>query len=185
MKINILTNSVLIALIIMFLNVSCTPDTETHRISELEERIAELEKQTKANMSPTQTLEMDIPDVLGTVGNPQWKEKQTLYFSLKVGDKVEGAVIVTGGKGNGLISTVRDPYGNILYQSATKTNYVYYESLERGKATMTYLSSIQDYPWRFSFLGSATGDYSLDVYNGSTGMSSTTGTSVHFTVNIN
>ncbi len=117
----------------------------------------------KADLSTV--FEKDIPEVLGTVGHPEWKDKQTLIFRLSVGDIVEGEVTSSNPKGS-LISTVKDPFGNMLFKSATKERHVSYYTLESGMRTDIVLESVQQYPWRFAFIAAGTGDYTLDVYKG-------------------
>jgi LytS/YehU family sensor histidine kinase len=121
---------------------------------------------TPDNAELPKVFEKDIQDVLDYgryIGHPEVKERQTLIFPLTAGDRVEGEVIITGGKSNQLIASVRDTFGNTVSQSATQEINVTYPSLESGAFIQTHLKSTQTYPWRFAFIAAATGEYTLEV----------------------
>lgn len=152
----------------MLLNNGCNSSLESstgveQRISDLERQVKELKEQTAQGESKHLNIDKDIPVIRTTVGNPEWKNTQGLTFKLSAGDRVNGEVIITSGADN-LISTIKDPFGNVLMQSATKENTITYTTLESGKRFDTYLTSIQTYPWRFAFISAVTGDYVLEIY---------------------
>jgi outer membrane murein-binding lipoprotein Lpp len=135
--------------------------TNQAKIDELEKQIATLEKQTTEKEKQTQTFEKDISEILST-GDSTAKDRQTLIFQVKSGDIIEGDVSVTYGTGK-FISTVKDPFGNILLQSKTYSRQWNSKNLLGSNYTFTMCYSSQVYPWRFSFFASVSGDYSLEV----------------------
>lgn len=139
------------------------------KIDELEKQIEALEKQITETRSQTQTLNKDVAEVLVLGSSPEVKEKQTLNFSLAAGDIAEGEVSTTYGSGK-FISSVKDPFGNIIMQSKTYTQSFTGTSLGIGTYQITRQYSSQVYPWRFSFIASTKGEYTLevtkDVYEG-------------------
>ena len=160
-----------------------TTDDMQQRISDLEKRVATLEEETTAKSSTPQVFEKIIPTVLRTVGYPEWRDNQSLRFRLETGDKIDGEVTITGGTTNDLICTVKDPYGNVLLQSSTRTEYFTITSLESGKKTMTRLVNTQQYPWRFTFIASTSGEYILEIYREISSSDNTTGAHLKITVN--
>jgi len=161
---------------------STTGDMQ-QRVSDLEKRVATLEEETTAEGSIPQVFEKTIPTVLRTVGYPEWKDNQSLRFRLETGDKIDGEITIIGGTTNDLICTVRDPYGNVLLQSSTRMEYFTITSLESGKKTMTRLVNTQQYPWRFTFIASTSGEYILEIYREISSSNNTTGAHLKVTVN--
>jgi len=82
------------------------------------------------------------------------REPQTLRFPVAIGNRMEGEVTFSRDSILSVFSQVRDPYKNIVAQSARS---------QRSDGT-TY--SAQKYPWRFAFIAAATGEYSLQVDSG-------------------
>jgi hypothetical protein len=90
---------------------------------------------------------------------------------LKGGDQVE--IEVSNATG---ITTLKDPFGNVLMQSATKLQY-YQEPnamAELGRMLSGHSStpipiipprtvSTQEYPWRFAFIAASSGNYVLET----------------------
>jgi hypothetical protein len=105
--------------------------------------------------------------------NPPWLHQpieadgNEFVIPLKTGDRVEIEVSNASG-----ISTLKDPFGNIIMQSATKVEY-YKESnpmyelgrLLSGHSSTPIISphivSTQEYPWRFAFIAASSGNYLL------------------------
>ena len=157
----------LIMLLGITLVTSCTSD-DNKRIDELEKQVAllnkQLEQQKSDETSPFRVFEKDVEAVKQYVGyNANLRENQFLTFPLSSGDRVEGEVAIMGGS-SGLVASVRDPYDNTLFQSATKERHVSYHTLESGLRTDILLESVQRFPWKFSFVAASTGDYTLAVW---------------------
>jgi hypothetical protein len=83
--------------------------------------------------------------------HPEALEQQILRFELLAGNEVEGEVASPNGD-NLLRAWVNDPGGNCIL------NTTYGTVQERAVST-------QEYPWRFTFIVSATGEYNLTLYN--------------------
>jgi hypothetical protein len=108
-----------------------------------------------------------VASVRTTVNYPQTIEGDGSRFvlQLKAGDRVEIEISnVTA-----VVSIIKDPFGNLVGQSATKTGYFneyvpFKGSIDEGKwETRNYLVSTQQYPWRSAFIAAATGNYSVEV----------------------
>lgn len=54
-----------------------------------------------------------------------------------------------------VLSSVKDPYGNIIAASARHTTGEWFRKSER---------SMQQYPWKFAFTADTTGEVSLEVH---------------------
>ena len=88
-------------------------------------------------------------------------QDQTLEFYAAARSIVEGEVTVSKTDAS-IYADVKDPYGNIILQSARKT----FASTSRGQFGGTPIlgkSSEQRYPWQFAFVAAATGNYTLTV----------------------
>jgi len=133
----------------------CNNSSVEQRIAELEQKIEELEQAD--HQQPPQVFERDVQEVLGKgsyIGHPEVKERQTLRFQLATGDRVEGEVTISSiGGSNQVIASIRDPYGNIVLQSAARVVNTDYG----------FLKSTQPYPWKFAFTADTTGEYILEV----------------------
>jgi len=159
-----------LSLILLFsitLVTSCTSD-DNKRIDELEKQVALLSKQLEQQESEEalffKVFEKDVEAEKQYVGyNANLRDNQFLTFPLLSGYRVEGEVAITGGS-SGLVASVRDPYNNTLFQSATKERHISYNTLESGLRTDILLESVQEYPWKFSFVAASTGDYTLAVW---------------------
>jgi hypothetical protein len=120
-----------------------------------------------SQLKPPQVFEMNVKGV-PSIGwlDPQTAkeelERGTLRFEVEAGNRVEGEVTLTlylFSKPDVPVSTniepifvnIRDPYENIILQSS------------RYKTPKGSELSNQKYPWRFSFIASTTGDFSLQV----------------------
>ena len=113
-----------------------------------------------------QVFERDIVDLVsgGTYRSIQdYRESRTLRFQAVAGNKIEGEVTikkytapgitVNVDKGVALV-WVRDPYDNVVLESAMEVI---------SEPSTTYLKSAQDYPWKFTFVASVTGEYVIDA----------------------
>jgi hypothetical protein len=91
----------------------------------------------------------------------------SFVIPLKGGDRVQIQVSNASG-----ISTLKDPFGNVLMQSATKVEYYQEtnEMVELGRLLSGHSSTpiisphtvgTQKYPWRFAFVAASSGDYTL------------------------
>lgn len=109
---------------------------------------------------PPQVFEKDIPILVPMDAyrdTPKVQERQTLRFQVASGGRVEGEVTVGKGTAGGVTTStneawvfvvVRDPYGNIVVQHPPNlASQRFYEK----------------YPWRFSFIASTSGEYSIEV----------------------
>jgi len=106
---------------------------------------------------PPKVFEKDISQVISTGfyrDLPEAREKQTLRFQLVTGNRVEGEVTSNNGD-KILFALVRDPFGNIISQSAK-----YYSQ------GLGYSVSSQKYPWQFAFIAATTGEYTVEVNTG-------------------
>ncbi len=121
-----------------------------------------------SQLKPPQVFEMNIKGVpyfgwLDPQLNREERERGTFRFEVVAGNRVEGEVALTyisfSKPGvpvsidiGEVFAIVRDPYDNIFLQSAYKT--------ATGGSGW---SSQQKFPWRFSFIASTTGEFSLQV----------------------
>ena len=150
------------------LELGCNGVTSEPTSSDYEQRIAELEEQVAAleeklressveHTSPPKVFEKTVQEVLGKASwphDPEIKERQTIRFQLSTNNRVEGEVTISSiGGSNQVIATVRDPYGNIITQTATVQYNIPYLCFK----------SAQVYPWRFAFVPSSNGEYTLFV----------------------
>jgi len=88
-------------------------------------------------------------------------QEQTLEFYATAGSTVEGEVIVdkTDAK---IRAESKDPYGNIIIQSARKT-FVTTSQGQYGGVPITGTVIEQRSPWQFAFIAATTGNYTLTV----------------------
>jgi len=109
-----------------------------------------------------QVFERDIVDLLcGGMwrSEQEYRESKTLRFQAVAGNRIEGEVIikeytapgitVNVDKGVALV-WVKDPYNNVVLKSAMEAI---------SEPNRSYLKSTQDWPWKFTFLASVTGEY--------------------------
>jgi hypothetical protein len=86
---------------------------------------------------------------------------QTLEFYAATGSMVEGEVIAAKTDVQ-IWAELRDPYGNIIVQSARKT----FATTSRGQwggVPILGQYSEQRSPWQFAFVAAATGNYTLEA----------------------
>jgi len=188
MRFYILTFSLIIVLLSVTLETSCSnvnQDSNQERIEELEKQVAALSKQLEQQKSnqplPPQVFEKIIPTVRTSFYSSS-ADNQTLKFLAETGDIINGEVTTFGGTSNDFICTVRDPNNNVLQQSSTITKYFTVNSYVQGKYTESRLESAQKYPWKFSFIASMNGEYSLKIYR-DISSDDTTGARLKITVN--
>ncbi|MFC1984720.1 hypothetical protein ACFLU0_01755 [Chloroflexota bacterium] len=101
--------------------------------------------------APTATTQ-SIPRTLTQIGG-------SLIIPLKVGERVE--IEVTKGETGRLFSSVTDPYGNKIAESAWELQVSQAISLKTGG--LTHIKrNLQEYPWRFAFIAATGGNYILE-----------------------
>ena len=140
---------------------SCAPTQSAASTKAGQQNTTHSEKTVTAisKESSPRTIEKDGPGV---------GQAQSLTFRLVSGDRVEGVVTLTSGTGetSGVIATVKDPFGNVLAQSATKQELRLSGGGLESVGRTYYVSvtvSTQTYPWQFAFIAAASGDYSLEA----------------------
>ena len=115
---------------------------------------------TQPSVNEPEILELRIDQVLTTTGHPEIKDTQAIKFFLSVGERVEGEVTTST---NDIISSVYDPYGNLLVGSARRDE-TFTINQPTGKVIGHRIVSTQQYPWKFAFLAATEGKYSIQVY---------------------
>jgi hypothetical protein len=112
-------------------------------------------------IQPPTVIEKDIVNFLGT---------QSWTVSLLPGERIEGEVSITDSNSYDLvISTVKDPYGNVISQSATSNEvsqqgyFTFKDGVLNGKIAEPIDN--QTYPWKFAFLPALDGVYTFEVNN--------------------
>ncbi len=86
---------------------------------------------------------------------------ETLTIPLKAGERVEVEVAPSVTSTTLFLSTLTDPFGNIIAKSASRPATPIEEASESIKAGQVL--STQKYPWRFAFIAATDGDYILKV----------------------
>ncbi len=103
--------------------------------------------------APTATIQ-PTPRTLTQTGG-------SLIIPLIVGERVEIEVVRDETREGAVFSSVTDPYGNKIAQSAFE--YYVFEAFDpvTRRPSRIGKNSKQEYPWRFAFIAATDGDYIL------------------------
>jgi len=115
---------------------------------------------TTSPVPPESTAIQPAPRTITQTYVAKSNSTEMLTIPLKAGERVEVEVAPSVTPNTSLVlSTLIDPFGNIIAKSASRTiTEPHGSTVKTGQVLST-----QKYPWRFAFIAATDGDYILEV----------------------